>query len=336
MGKLNCCSKPEEKLLEIKDEGEYPHDTRREKMGEYNLAEESELENQELSQNTQSPNKDITNEAPKDAYTPIVNNNENEEEQINYQEINSPNQEENINIIDEQNNEQENNIYQIENNIYQQENQINEIVDTYNLYQQNDNEDSQVQAINQDENLDTNLNNYEEKNELIYTASDQDNQNLNNYYIEDNGDNLINQDLDADLYYHSLNENEDLNNLGNENTISIDNNYYNNQNDAFTSDNGNSTNYGNEYETDVQNGTDDLNQYFQNENDYTKFDVNNYLDGTISNNNDNYITPGNESNVNDFQQETNNYNTYQIQTSNVKNNDVIQSQSNDYNFSFAS
>lgn len=215
MGNLNCCMKPEEKIIEIQgeeqDDDDFPHDTKIERIEEGNIQQESGETNQELNQQENipvilSPNAENENDAPKE-----TNQNEKEETQdINI--INSPAQEEHQ---EEQNDEGEQ-----ENNINQQE--------------------------NQDNNQNTNTNNYEQNVELAYAMSGQGIQDENkiNYMSYDDGNQNEIQTGTDDLNQYFQNENRytnlnlDLNNLvfssesNNENV----NNYLEGTNFTFNND----------------------------------------------------------------------------------------------------
>ena len=192
MGTLNCCSKPEEKIIEIKeeekDDDDFPHDTKIERIEEGNIQQESGETNQELNQQENnpmilSPNTENEDDAPKENQVPIQIEKE-EAQDINI--VNSPSQEELNNINEE--GEQENNINQQE---------------------------------NQDNNQNTNTNNYEQNAELDYATSGQGIQDVNkiNYmpYVDGNQNEIQTGTDDLNQYFQGENKytnlNLDLNNL---------------------------------------------------------------------------------------------------------------------------
>ena len=195
MGTLNCCSKPEEKIIEIKeeekDDDDFPHDTKIERIEEGNIQQESGETNQELNQQENnpmilSPNTENEDDAPKENQVPIQIEKE-EAQDINI--VNSPSQEE-LNNINEEGEQ--------ENNINQQENQDN----------------------NQNSHLNINNNNVQNV-EIAYTTSDQRIQDVNNInyisYADGNQNEIQAGTDDLNQYYQNENKytnlNLDLNNL---------------------------------------------------------------------------------------------------------------------------
>ena len=193
MGTLNCCSKPEEKIIEIKeeekDDDDFPHDTKIERIEEGNILQESGETNQELNQQENnpvilSPNTENENDSPKENQIP----NQNEKEET--QDINIINS-----AVQEEHEEKQNNEGEPENNINQQE--------------------------NQDNNQNTNTNNYEQNAELDYATSGQGIQDVNkiNYmpYVDGNQNEIQTGTDDLNQYFQGENKytnlNLDLNNL---------------------------------------------------------------------------------------------------------------------------